>query len=171
MNKEIKVAIDAKGVNSPYPLSVEIISAMGAHGTRPIGSAGVEVQDHLPASVKTRLTQVMQRLVCTWYNGGQLCITDFQAIRELANTDLEKRVSAALVHSLLHISQFITCVGILAVKIEKGGVVSEERVLNFEQFAVHLRELTRHLIPVAQLDSGSADVLCEAQGTNGGPNK
>lgn len=156
------------GAKSPCKTGVKVISAMGAHGDRPIGGVEVELQDHLAPGVEARLTQVMHRLVCNWFDGGLSCATDFQAIRELASADLEQRISTALVKSILEVSQFITCVGILAVHLEQGRLVSEERILSLEQFAIHLRQLTRQLVEVTQLDSGRTDVLGQAQGIDGG---
>lgn len=153
----------------PSVLGVKVLPAMGTLGQRAIGSVKIEPQNHLSSGVKTRLTQVMHRLFSSWFgSGGLSCIDDFQAINELSGSDLEQRVSLSLVHSILELSQFITRVAILASHIEQGRIVGEECILGFEQFAVHLRELNRHLIPVPQLDCSSSDIFSQSQGSNGG---
>ncbi len=153
------------------PLAIEKLAAVGATGDRAIGGQGEELQHHLAPGVEARLAKIMRGFNDSFTTVIAAQLWQLEAVSKLAESDLEKRVAATLCKSLIGFFQFTSSVAVLAIKLEQGSLEVEERIVRLEEFAVHLGDLTGHLIPVPKAHRTRADILGEPQGIDGGTNQ
>lgn len=153
---------------SSCPFSIKKILAMRTASHRPVTSIEVEPQNHFSPEIKARLAQIVDRLVVDGFGALAFGLDSIEAVNQLAATDLEQRVTASFCQSLFGLAKIINHLGHLMLQLEQVGVMSEQRILSLEQLAIDLGNLADHLIPVAQLDSGIANIFCCTQSTDGG---
>jgi hypothetical protein len=83
-------------------------------------SSLVAHQHGLSAVVKARLAEVVQGLRADWLAGPALRWEQIHPIHEMACTDIDKRVSAALRDAFFGFSQFLCGLEVLLLEIEEG---------------------------------------------------
>lgn len=108
---------------------------LAARAYQPIGDTHEEcASEHgFDPFVEARLTDVVHRLRRSWLAGPALLWGDVHPIRELARGDLEKRVATALASGFFQFSQFLAGFEVLALELQKSGVVSEKSLLGLEK--------------------------------------
>lgn len=83
--------------------------------------------------VEARLTDVVQRLRRSWLVGPALLWDEIHPIRELAGSELEKRIATTLAGGFFQFSQFLAGFEVLALELQERGVVREQSLLGLEQ--------------------------------------
>ena len=133
------------------------------------GSGREELQDNLRLSgpVEALLTDVVLRLRQSWINGPAKCWSGVHPISELAISEGEKRVSAALCEGFSQFSQFLCGLEVLLLQRANGSAEFEETLLGVEKLFVHGPNYFRRLGVVPHGDSSFADINGTADGPHG----
>lgn len=118
----------------------------------------LETQDDLSAPVEALLTNVVQGLRRDWLATSAHRWSQLYPISPLANTRLEKDVTAFLRELFCSYSQLIAGLEMHLLEIEKGGVVREKALLGLQQLIVHARDLASYQDRVSRTQRTSADV-------------
>lgn len=137
----------------------DLAPADGANEARAERVALDALEHHLSPVVEARLADVVRRLRGSWLAGPAQLWSGIHPVRELAETEVDQRVSGALARGFLQFSQFLAGFEVLLLELEHRGVVSEQRLLSLEQLIVQGRHFFRDEIEVAQADHGHGDVL------------
>jgi len=124
-------------------------------------------QGRFSRPVEALLTDVVIDLRKSWIAGPAGCWTRIYSIRDIASTDLDKRVSAALYEGFFHFSQFLGCLEVLLLQCEQGSAKFEETLLGVEQHFVHGSHYFRGLGLIADRQSALAQVDSAVDGAHG----
>lgn len=157
-----------------WQLRAEQGDRIPASRTRPIGIGSTrgreELQNDLRLSrpIETLLTDVVLRLRQSWISGPAKCWGGVYPISELAISEGEKRVSAALCEGFSQFSQFLCGLEVLLLQRANGSAEFEEALLGIEKLFVHGPNYFRRLGVVPHGDSSLADIDSTADGTHGG---
>lgn len=114
-----------------------------AAGAVPVRTApsGAEpaLEDDLRLSwaIKALLTDVVIRLRESWIAGPAKCWGGIYPISELASTELDKRVAAAVCEGFSNFSQFLCGLEVLMLQRVDGSAEFEQTLLGIEQLFVH----------------------------------
>ncbi len=114
--------------------------AAGAVPVRiPASGAEPALQDNLVLTwaVKALLTDVVIRLRGAWVAGPAKCWGGIYPISQLAVTDLDKRVAAALCEGFSNFSEFLCGMEVLMLQRVDGSAEFEKTLLGIEQLFVH----------------------------------
>jgi|GEM_PF-3460327 len=113
--------------------------AAGARQEEGLAHQEFALQDDLGFSrpIEALLTDVVIRLRESWVAGPANCGGEICLVCELAGTDLDKRVSAALCKDFLEFAQFSCSFEVLMLQRVNGSPEFKEALLGVEQLFVH----------------------------------
>lgn len=134
-----------------------------AGGTPPVGPG--QAEDRLDPILPTILAEVVLRLRREWNAGPALLWGLIHPIDKHAVTDLEKRVALLLRNGFFEYSQLLCGLEMLALQLQKGGVLREESVLGCEQRLVQLRNLRSSPVEVPHVDGSGQPLPDQIQGS------
>lgn len=121
----------------------------------------------LTRPVEALLTDVVIRLRESWVAGPEKCWRRICLVCELAGTDLDKRVSAALCKDFLQFSQFSCGFEVLMLQRVNGSPEFEKALLGTEQLFVHGLNYLHRLGFVPYRQGSSAEVNRAIDGADG----
>lgn len=114
-------------------MSVDLCAADAAGPGIPSEVKLSEIEHHFSSVVEARLAEVVLRLRGSWLAGPALLWGEIHPIREISGSDFERRVATTLAGGFLQFSQFLAGFEVLALELQKSGVVSEQALLSLEQ--------------------------------------
>lgn len=130
----------------------------GAMPNRADPAIASALEHHLSPLVEAALADVMKSLRAGWLRGPAICWGDVHPIRELARSDLDKRVAFLLIQGFLKCLNFFSILELFARELDEHGLVSEERLLGLEQLVCDFKYGVGHKFEVAYAQCGFGDV-------------
>lgn len=133
-------------------------------------SVDAALEHHLSPLIEAPLADVMKSLRAAWLRGPALCWGDVHPIRELARSDLDKRVAFLLIQGFLKCSNFFSILELFVRELDEHGLVSEQRLLGLEQLVCNFKYGVGHEFEVAYAQCGFCDVFGGIDGGSDGSN-
>ena len=127
------------------------------------------LQDGFDPAIEAALTDVMHGLGRRLIPELARAHSAVYLIRERYRSDLDKRISLALLDGLFGFSQLLTCLDVLALQLELDNVQSEQTLLRLEKFVADLSHSCGDLGKVSQSDRSLRELLGGGNCRCGGP--
>ncbi|MDR0276246.1 MAG: hypothetical protein LBI48_13125 [Burkholderiaceae bacterium] len=150
----VAVAQPAGAASSPAsPADGNAHAAISTGDAEPSIGVVVALENQFSPLIETALTDVVLDLRRTWITPGparfwhQLCL-----IRKVAGNDLDKRVIRTLIDGFCQFSDLLCGFEVFVRELERGGLVTEERLLSLEQLLVQRRHFFSDEVEVPQAD-------------------
>lgn len=120
-----------------------------------------------PLALEAGLTEVLGRIERNWADfsarhGGSIAL-----IRTIAAADLDQRVFAPVVESLLEFSKLLQIIKVLLLQNQELGIVGEETVLRLQKLVLDLTYDCGQVIEVTNAHGGLRHFLSEADRCRG----
>lgn len=110
-------------------------------------------------SIEARLADEVLGLRAAWIDSIGGCWPGICSIGEAAGDEFEQRVAALLRKGFFSFGQLLCGLEVLLLKRQQLGVVTEQTFLGVEELCVHLANLSRHSVEVAQTQCSLTNFL------------